>query len=74
MLGGSEPRVHFFRYMVGQFGTLERKPMEPIALSTPVACERCDAASAVARGMSLGCWRFITIWSLMLRENLMGSS
>ena len=28
----SEPREHFFRYMVGQFSGLERKSMEPIAL------------------------------------------
>jgi len=28
----SEPRVHFFDYMVGQFSKLERKSIEPIAL------------------------------------------
>ena len=28
----SEPREHFFRYMVGQFSQLERKSIEPIAL------------------------------------------
>src|SRR5262245_58605958 len=28
----SEPREHFFRYMVGQFSGLERKSIEPIAL------------------------------------------
>jgi SRSO17 transposase len=28
----SEPRKHFFRYMVGQLSTLERKSIEPIAL------------------------------------------
>src|SRR5215467_16349018 len=28
----SEPREHFFRYMVGQFSALERKSIEPIAL------------------------------------------
>jgi SRSO17 transposase len=28
----SEPREHFLRYMVGQFSTLERKSIEPIAL------------------------------------------
>ena len=28
----SEPRDHFFRYMVGQFSSLERKSIEPIAL------------------------------------------
>jgi SRSO17 transposase len=30
----SEPREHFFRYMVGQFSTLERKSVEPIAVQT----------------------------------------
>jgi SRSO17 transposase len=29
-----EPREHFFRYMVGQFSTLERKSVEPIAVQT----------------------------------------
>lgn len=29
----SESRHHFFRYMVGQFGELERKSIEPIALA-----------------------------------------
>ena len=28
----SEPRAHFFDYMVGQFSTLERKSIEPMAL------------------------------------------
>jgi SRSO17 transposase len=28
----SEPRAHFFDYMVGQFSKLERKSIEPIAL------------------------------------------
>ena len=28
----SEPRVHFFAYMVGQFSKLERKSIEPMAL------------------------------------------
>ena len=28
----SEPRVHFFDYMVGQFSALERKSIEPMAL------------------------------------------
>lgn len=28
----SEPRVHFFDYMVGQFSKLERKSIEPMAL------------------------------------------
>lgn len=29
----SEPRQHFFQYMVGQFSELERKSIEPIALN-----------------------------------------
>ena len=29
--GRSEPRDHFFRYMMGQFSSLERKSIEPIA-------------------------------------------
>ena len=28
----SEPRAHFFDYMVGQFSKLERKSIEPMAL------------------------------------------
>jgi SRSO17 transposase len=32
--GRSEPRDHFFRYMMGQFSALERKSIEPIALQT----------------------------------------
>jgi SRSO17 transposase len=28
----SEPRVHFFDYLVGQFSKLERKSIEPMAL------------------------------------------
>ena len=28
----SEPREHFFNYMVGQYSTLERKSIEPMAL------------------------------------------
>jgi len=31
----SEPRAHFFDYMVGQFSPLERKSIEPIALRVP---------------------------------------
>src|SRR5439155_5655585 len=30
--GRSEPRAHFFDYMVGQFSKLERKSIEPMAL------------------------------------------
>jgi SRSO17 transposase len=31
----SEPRAHFFDYMVGQLSPLERKSIEPIALRVP---------------------------------------
>lgn len=32
--GRSEPRDHFFRYIMGQFRSLERQSIEPIALET----------------------------------------
>src|SRR5216683_166645 len=35
-----EPREHFFRYMVGQFSTLERKSIEPIAVQTEASSIR----------------------------------
>src|SRR6266571_2743688 len=35
-----EPREHFFRYMVGQFSTLERKSIEPIAVQTDASSVR----------------------------------
>jgi DDE superfamily endonuclease len=38
--GRSEPRDHFFRYMVGQFSTLERKSIEPIALQADASSVR----------------------------------
>jgi SRSO17 transposase len=43
----SEPRVHFFDYMVGQFSKLERKSIEPMAL---------QVAGGTIRGMQ----RFIS--------------
>lgn len=43
----SEPRAHFWRYMVGQFSTLERKSIEPIAVQTAATSVR-----AMQRGMS----------------------
>jgi hypothetical protein len=33
----SEPRDHFFRYMMGQFSALERKSIAPIALQRLMA-------------------------------------
>jgi SRSO17 transposase len=38
--GRSEPREHFFRYMMGQFSALERKSIEPIALQTQASSIR----------------------------------
>jgi SRSO17 transposase len=38
--GRSEPRDHFFRYMVGQFSTLARKSIEPIALQADASSVR----------------------------------
>jgi SRSO17 transposase len=49
--GRSEPRDHFFRYMVGQFSTPERKSMEPIALQVDASSVR-----AMPRGISDVAW------------------
>ena len=38
--GRSEPREHFFRYMVGQLSGLERKSIEPIALQVDASSVR----------------------------------
>ena len=35
-----EPREHFFRYMMGQFSSLERKSIEPIAIQTAASSIR----------------------------------
>jgi SRSO17 transposase len=45
--GRSEPRDHFFRYMVGQFSSLARKSIEPIAVQTEATSVR-----AMQRGIS----------------------
>jgi SRSO17 transposase len=47
----SEPRDHFFRYMVGQFSSLERKSIEPIALQGGASSVR-----AMQRGISDVAW------------------
>jgi SRSO17 transposase len=47
----SEPRDHFFRYMVGQFSPLARQSIEPIALQTEATSVR-----AMQRGISTGQW------------------
>src|SRR5437870_11334236 len=47
-----EPREHFFRYMVGQFSTLVRKSIEPIAVQTEASSIR-----AMQRGISDTQWQ-----------------
>jgi SRSO17 transposase len=47
-----EPREHFFRSMVGQCSTLERKSIEPIAVQTDASSVR-----AMQRGISDAQWQ-----------------
>ena len=47
----SEPRDHFFHYMVGQFSALDRKSIEPIALQVEGGNVR-----AMQRGISDAVW------------------
>src|SRR5207244_13603249 len=47
-----EPREHFFRYMVGQFSSLERKSIEPIAVQTEASSIR-----AMQRSLSDAQWQ-----------------
>ena len=47
-----EPREHFFHYMVGQFSTIERKSIEPIAVQTNASSIR-----AMQRGLSDVAWK-----------------
>ena len=47
----SEPRAHFFDYMVGQFSKLERKSIEPMALQVEGGTIR-----GMQRFISDGCW------------------
>ena len=47
----SEPREHFFHYMVGWFRALERKSIEPIALQVEGGSVR-----AMQRGISDAVW------------------
>jgi SRSO17 transposase len=47
----SEPRDHFFHYMVGQFSSLDRKSIEPIALQVEGGNVR-----AMQRGISDAIW------------------
>jgi len=52
----SEPRTHFFDYMVGQFSKLERKSIEPIALQVEGAPSAgCNGSSVMYGGMRNRC-------------------
>jgi SRSO17 transposase len=44
----SEPRAHFFDYMVGQFSKLERKSIEPMALQIE--------GSTILNGQNIHVW------------------
>ena len=48
----SEPREHFFHYMVGQFSELERKSIEPMALNVDGGNVR-----GMQRFISNGIWK-----------------
>src|SRR5262245_22961332 len=66
--GRSEPRDHFFRYMVGQFSTLERKSIEPIALQVDASSVR-----AMQRGISDVAWdepRMLKIYHRQVAEEM----
>ena len=52
----SEPRAHFFDYMVGQLSQLERKSIEPMALHVKGALSvGCSGLSAMCAGMRNRC-------------------
>ena len=52
----SEPRAHFFDYMVGQLSKLERKSIEPMALEVEGGTIRgCSASSVMGAGMRSRC-------------------
>jgi SRSO17 transposase len=64
----SEPREHFWRYMVGQLSTLERKSIEPIALHTEATSVR-----AMQRGMSDAPWdeeRMLQIYHQVVADEM----
>ena len=58
-----EPRDQFFNYMVGQFSALERKSIEPMALSRAARSGRCSGSSVTRSGTKRPCWRRIIAWS-----------
>ena len=52
----SEPRTHFFDYMVGQFSKLERKSIEPMALQVEGAASAgCSGLLVMRSGMRSRC-------------------
>ena len=54
--GRSEPRAHFFDYMVGQLSRLERKSIEPMALHVEgVPSAACSGLSVMCAGMRSRC-------------------
>jgi len=64
----SEPREHFWHYMVGQLSTLERKSIEPIALRTGATSVR-----AMQRGMSDVPWdeeRLLEIYHQLVADEM----
>lgn len=64
----SEPRNNFFQYMVGQLSELERKSIEPIALSVENGKVR-----SMQRFISDGGWdedKMLTIYRSMVREDM----
>jgi SRSO17 transposase len=66
--GRSESRDHFLRYMVGQFSTLERKSIAPIALQVDASSVR-----AMQRGISAVAWdepRMLKIYHRQVAEDM----
>jgi SRSO17 transposase len=64
----SEPREHFWRYMVGQLSALERKSIEPIALQTAATSVR-----AMQRGISDVHWdeeRMLQIYHQLVADEM----
>jgi hypothetical protein len=71
----SEPREHFWRYMVGQFSTLERKSIGPIAVQTEASSVRAMQRwlSEIPWNMTRRCLRPTTSWSQTIWGNPMVS-
>ena len=59
----SESRDHFYNYMVGQFSTLERKSIEPIALAVENGNIRpMQHFISKVSGMTIEYYTSIVIW------------